>query len=594
MNKLVRLTLYCLVIGAIIAAALTSVYCSDSNFWTPNGVWSVLPPIIAIVLAFATRNVLIALLAGLLSAAYLMALRSLSPLSAVPESFEIATQQMLFVVTKPFNAGVLLQCGVIGGLVGLLTAGGGVRAIAELFAKFARGPVSAQIVSWILGFFIFFDDYANVQIRGPIARPIADRNRVSREKLAFILDATAAPIAGVALVSTWIGTELAYINSGLVDAGLTETYSPYGLFVASIPYRFYNVLMLAFVFLSAVTLRDFGAMRRAEVLARQGRLRDMDRGEISVEQALDGDDASDSKDSKDAKRNSLFVDSLFAIVPLLVLVCSAFWFFYSSGRLAILEGGDPEQIALVQTTSPESLRAVLGKADAAVSIFRAALLAGIVAFCLNVLFRRNTAAEAIVAWLNGVKSLVFTFAILILAWALSTCINRENLGAAQFLVSALSEGTPTFLLPSLVFILAAIVSFATGTSYGTMAIITPLAIPFANALAPGDYSYLVACVGSVLTGAIFGDHSSPISDTTILSATSARCGMLEHVGTQLGYAIFVAIVSVLFGFLPVGLGAPIAVVLPVALVVLALLLWKFGKKTPEWKPENNESTDSRG
>ena len=487
---------------------------------------------------------------------------------------------MLDVVAKPGNAGILLQCGAIGGLVGLLAASGGVRAVAEQCVKLARGPIGAQLVSWLLGLFVFFDDYANVQIRGPIVRPITDRARVSREKLAFILDATAAPIAGIALISTWIGTEVAYLDSGLTDAGLSGNISAYGLFVSSIPYRFYNLLMLAFVFFSAVTLRDFGPMRKAEILARKGFLRDMNSEVISIDDALSG--ASDGVESgaKSLKKKSTLGTSLFAIVPLLVLIVSAFAFFYASGRTAIMAGGDAEKIATIQELNATSIREILGAADAAVSIFRAALLAGIVAFGMNVVFRKTTVSGSVNAWLAGVKSLCFTFVILILAWTLSTCINKDHLGTAQFLVGALSEGTPTFLLPTLIFVFAAVISFATGTSYGTMAIVTPLAIPFANALMPGDYPYLIACAAAVLTGAIFGDHGSPISDTTILSATSARCGMLEHVETQLPYGLFVAGIAILFGFLPVGFGVSIWVVLPVAIATTCLSLRIFGKKIP--------------
>ncbi|MBP5621998.1 MAG: hypothetical protein J6X44_08290, partial [Thermoguttaceae bacterium] len=524
---------------------------------------------------------------GIFSATYLMAIQDSSSYAALGRAFVISTEQAMGVVAKPGNAGILLQCGAIGGLVALLAASGGIRAIAELFVKLAKGAASSQIVAWLLGLFIFFDDYANVQIRGPIVRPITDRNRVSREKLSFILDATAAPIAGVALISTWIGTELSYIESGLVDAGLDSTYQAYTIFVSSIPYRFYNLLMLAFIFFSAIMLRDFGAMYKAEVLARKGYLRDMNLKLVTIEEAMSGasdgllSDGDKNAEKVKAPRKSWLWDITLAFVPIFVLIFSAFGFFYASGRAAILASGDAVKIASVETISASSIRDVLGAADAAISIFQSAMLSGIVAFVMVVFSRRLSAEEAVSAWLNGVKSLTFTFVILILAWTLSTCIGKDHLGTAKFLVGALSGGTPAFLLPSLIFVLAAIVSFSTGTSYGTMAIITPLAIPFANALAPGDYPYLVVATSAVLTGAIFGDHSSPISDTTILSATSARCGMLEHVGTQIEYALYVAAVAILFGFLPVGLGISIWAVLPVSIFAVFVLLLAKGKKVPE-------------
>ncbi len=602
MNKIIRVVFYWVIIVAICAATWTSTQFPDSTFWSPSGIWSILPPLVAIVLAFATKNVLVSLLVGVFTAAYLLGLRDHSPLGAIVEAFNISSQQMLNVVAKPGNAGILLQCGAIGGLVAVLAVNGGLRALAEKVVKLARGPASSQIVTWALGLFIFFDDYANVQIRGPIVRPITDRNRVSREKLSFILDATAAPIAGIALISTWIGTELSYINSGLADAGLSDSIQAYSLFVSSIPYRFYNLLMLVFIFLSAVMLRDFGAMYKAEVLAREGYLRDMNLNLVTIEAAMNGasdgvegagvmngsekdvekETALNSPDAiaEESKKKSSWSGAMFALVPLLVLILSAFSFFYTSGRAAIIASGDVDKIAQIEHLNAQSIRDILGAADAAISIFRAALLAGIVAFVMSVASKRVTMSDAVNAWMSGVKSLSFTFVILILAWTLSTCINKDNLGTARFLVGALSDGTPAFLLPSLIFVFAAIVSFSTGTSYGTMAIITPLAIPFANALCPGDYTYLVAATSAVLTGAIFGDHSSPISDTTILSATSARCGMLEHVGTQIEYALYVGGIAILFGFLPVGAGLSVWIALPIAMLAIFLLLLFKGKKVP--------------
>ncbi|MBQ9813572.1 MAG: hypothetical protein IJM54_09710 [Thermoguttaceae bacterium] len=587
MSKFVRSSFYALIVVSLVAATVTSTAFPESAFWAPTGVWSILPPIVAILLAFATKNVVVSLLVGVFSAAYLIAIQKFAPCAALGQAFVISTQQAMGVVAKPGNAGILLQCGAIGGLVALLAASGGIRAIAELFVKLAKGAASSQIVAWLLGLFIFFDDYANVQIRGPIVRPITDRNRVSREKLSFILDATAAPIAGIALISTWIGTELSYIEAGLVDAGLDSTYQAYTIFVSSIPYRFYNLLMLAFIFLSAIMLRDFGTMYKAEILARKGYLRDMNLNVVTIEEAMNGAsdgliaDVDKNAEGVETSRKSGLWDITLALVPILVLIVSAFGFFYASGRAAIFAGGDPDKIASIETISASSIRDVLGAADAAISIFQAAVLAGIVAFVMIVVSGRASTEQAVSAWLNGVKSLTFTFVILILAWTLSTCIGKDHLGTAKFLVGALSEGTPAFLLPTLIFVLAAIVSFSTGTSYGTMAIITPLAIPFANALAPGDYPYLIVATSAVLTGAIFGDHSSPISDTTILSATSARCGMLEHVGTQIEYALYVALIAIVFGFLPVGFGAPIWAVLPVSIVAVLILLLVKGKKVPD-------------
>ncbi len=569
-----------LIFVALAAASWTSGWTTEDGwsegtlaFFSPGGVWSLLPPIIAIALAFMTKNVVVSLLLGVFSGAFLMGLHTQSPGAATVDSFIRATQYMRTSVANPWNAGILLQCGAIGGLIALMTGNGGVRAVAERISKRARGPVSTQIVTWVLGLFIFFDDYANVQIIGPIMRPISDRNRVSREKFAFIIDSTAAPIAGIALISTWIGTELSYIKEGFDAAGI-ENIGPYALFVSTIPYRFYNILMLFFVLLSACMLRDFGSMRKAEQLARKGYLCDLDSKIIHIG---DGETGEASQKSPQESFSTMF----FALIPLGILVVTAFACFYFSGRAKILAGEDQALIELMSRPFAfDTIRECFSASDASIAIFRAALLAGIVAFVMSVVSGKMTASDAVGTWLEGVKSLVFTFVILILAWSLAACIGREGLGTAKFLVSTFSASVPAFLLPTLIFVLGSVISFATGTSYGTMAILMPLAIPFAHELAPGDYTYLAGVSSAVLTGAIFGDHCSPISDTSILSSMGARCGLMEHVNTQLPYALWVAVLSIVFGFLPVGLGLSIKIVLPLSLVSVFVLILVRGKKVP--------------
>lgn len=597
-----------LILAALIAAAWTSGFnsadgwCEETvDFFAPGGVWSLLPPIIAIALAFMTKNVVVSLLVGVFSGAFLIALQSQSPGMAVLDSFTLSSQFMRNSVANPWNAGILLQCGAIGGLIALMTGSGGVRAVADRISRYARGPVSSQIVTWILGLFIFFDDYANVQIVGPVMRPITDKNKVSREKLAFLLDSTAAPIAGIALISTWIGTELSYIKEGFDAAGI-DNIAPYSLFVSTIPYRFYNILMLFMVLLTAVMLREFGVMRKAEILARKGWIRELDSRLIRLEDAQ-REEFADSRN--DLQTDSLSVEDeseveglqkmerlqktksepfsamFFALIPLAVLVVTAFVSFYFSGRAKILDGENVDLITMMSRPFAfDTIRECFSASDASIAIFRAALLAGIVAFAMCVVSKKMKASEAVGLWINGVKSLVFTFVILILAWSLASCIGRDGLGTAKFLVGTFSTSVPVFLLPTLIFVLGAVISFATGTSYGTMAILMPLAIPFAHELMPGDYSYLVAVSSAVLTGAIFGDHCSPISDTTILSSMGARCGLMEHVNTQLPYALWVAVLSILFGFLPVGLGFSVTFVLPLSLLSVFVLLLIFGRKVP--------------
>ncbi|HHY91139.1 MAG TPA: Na+/H+ antiporter NhaC family protein, partial [Clostridiales bacterium] len=250
-----------------------------------------------------------------------------------------------------------------------------------------------------------------------------------------------------------------------------------------------------------------------------------------------------------------------------------------NGYQAILGGEDQELIQLVQNApfSFAALRETFGASDASIVLFQAALLACIVAIIMGVSQKLMSLEEAIDTWIEGVKSLVITALILMMAWSLSSVI--KELGTAKYLVSVLSDTIPPFLLPTIIFVMGAIISFATGTSYGTMGILMPLAVPLAFAISP-EPSYVLVSTGAVLTGAIFGDHCSPISDTTILSSMGSACDHLEHVKTQIVYALVVAVATIVFGYIPVGLGVPIGIVLPLSIALIGLLVYFIGKPVP--------------
>ena len=440
------------------------------------------------------------------------------------------------------------------------------EAVAEALAKRAKTPRSTQIVTWLLGLFVFFDDYANALIVGPIMKPVADKMKVSREKLSFIIDATAAPIAGLAIISTWIGLEVGLIGDAF--AGIGQNVDSFGVFLQTIPYRFYNILILAFVVISAVLLRDFGPMRKAEIKARRG---EQELKDIAIDE--------ETAEEFEAKRG-IKLSIWNAIIPIGTLIVAALASFYYSGYTAIMVG---EDIALkaVLTESPFSFTAIqqtFSNADASIALFQAALFASIVALILGVCKKIFTISEGIEIWIDGMKGLIITGVILILAWSLSSVI--KELGTAQYLVTLLSDSLPQFLLPSVIFIFGAVISFATGTAYGTMGILMPLAIPLAHAISP-DMTYIIMSTSAVLTGAIFGDHCSPISDTTIMSSMGAGCDHIAHVKTQMWYALFVAVITILFGYIPVGLGLPVYIVLPLSIIGLGLLIYFIGRPVDE-------------
>ena len=528
------------------------------------GMWTVLPPLVSIVLAFLTKNVVVSLFIGTITGCIMLKLNGFNIITALTQGFIDFTYRALNSLADPWNAGIILQVLVIGGVIHLVAKMGGAKAIAEALARKAKTVKSAQLTTWLLGLAVFFDDYANSLIVGPIMRPVTDKLGVSREKLAFVIDATAAPIAGLAIISTWIGLEVGLIGDALKSVGIQA--DGFGVFLETIPYRFYNILILAFVVISAITLREFGPMLKAERRARRGEV--LSTTEIS----------SDSEDLEPIEGIKLSVWN--AIIPIGVLIVSSLIGFYYSGWVTIMGGEDLAIIELMNNTpfSFAGIQAAFSNADASVVLFQSALLATIVALILGVSRKIFTISEGIGIWIEGMKGLLITGVILILAWSLSSVI--KELGTASYLVGVLSDAIPAFLLPAIIFILGSIIAFATGTAYGTMGILMPLAIPLAFAINP-EWNFVIVSTSAVLTGAIFGDHCSPISDTTILSSTGAGCDHIEHVRTQIWYAIFVGIVTVLFGYIPAGLGLSIFIVLPLSLVALFILTMIFGKKVDD-------------
>lgn len=530
------------------------------------GVWTILPPLVSIVLAFITKNVIVSLFIGTMTGCIMLQLNGFNIIQALSQGFIDFTYRALNSLADPWNAGIILQVLVIGGVIHLVAKMGGAKAIAEALAKKAKTVKSAQLTTWLLGLAVFFDDYANSLIVGPIMRPVTDKLGVSREKLAFVIDATAAPIAGLAIISTWIGLEVGLIGDALQSVGIEA--DGFGVFLETIPYRFYNILILAFVVITSITLREFGPMLNAERRARKGEVSPLT--EIAV----------DSEDLEPIEGVKLSIWN--AIIPIGVLVGSSLVGFYYSGWVTVMGGEDLAIIEMMNNfpLSFASIQAAFSNADASIVLFQSALLATIVALVLGVSRKIFKISEGIGIWVEGMKGLLITGVILILAWSLSSVI--KEIGTAPYLVGILSDTIPAFLLPAIIFILGSIIAVATGTAYGTMGILIPLAIPLAYAINP-DWQFLVVSTSAVLTGAIFGDHCSPISDTTILSSTGAGCDHIEHVRTQIWYALFVGVITVVFGYIPAGLGLSFWIVLPISLVALVIFTMIFGKKVEDIK-----------
>ncbi|WP_270985685.1 Na+/H+ antiporter NhaC family protein [Campylobacter helveticus] len=547
------------------------------------GFITLLPPFIAIVLAFITKDVILSLFMGVLSGTFLLSLASniffvdtialINIYDTLVESFSKIINYVLKSVSDPVNAGIILQILCIGGLVALITKMGGAKAIALKFAKRAKTAVSAQLNTWFIGLLIFFDDYANLLIVGPIMRPLADRFKISREKFAFIIDSTAAPVAGIAIISTWIGLEVSLIKNAYASIGISDI-SAFGIFVETIPYRFYNIFMLFFVALTAIMGREFGSMYAAQVRAKTT-------GQIAPLPKSATLDTAELEDQFLAPKEDIKIRAFDAIVPVMTLIILAILGFYFNG-FAALEGEELIS-AKANPLSFETLRSVFGSADSSIVLFQAALFAAIVAIFIGVRRKIFSVKEAIETWIYGWKTMIFTIVLLLLAWSLSSIV--KDLGTSTFITNLLADKLPEFVLPATIFAFASLISFAIGTSYGTMGVLMPLAVPLAFEIAKLNgmeaealHHYMVLNISCVLTGAIFGNHCSPISDNVILSSMSAKCDHIEHVRTQIPYALFICAISLFTGYIPVALGLSVWLVLPLNFVLITLLLRLIGKK----------------
>lgn len=528
---------------------------------------SLLPPLVTIVLALVFHEVVISLFAGIWLGA--LFLEGWNPLDAALSSVD---QYVVGALTKePTHVYIVVFSLLLGGMVGVMNRSGGTQGIVNVLRPLATSRRRGQLAAWLGGVLIFFDDYANTLIVGNTMRPITDRLKVSREKLSYIVDSTAAPVAAIGVISTWIGFEVSLIRDSLAQAAgqvtdaslrgdlLGGSEAAFGVFLHSIPYLFYPILALLFVLLIGITGRDFGAMRAAEARAAGG-------GGVHRPDAVLAAESNQGTMSPPPGAPCRWYN---AALPLLTVVITVMLGLYFSGR-AGTSVDDP------------SLLEIIGAADPFKPLLWGSFLGCAMAIGLVITQQLLTLQEAIDAWLGGLRSMILAMVILILAWGLGAI--TAALGTGPYLSTILQETLPLQALPALVFVVAAATSFATGTSWGTMSILFPVAVPLAVAMGAGtgfgggdEYSVLLGVISSVMAGSIFGDHCSPISDTTVMSSMASACDHIDHVRTQLPYALTVAAVSMLVGDIPASFGLSPWISLGIGVLLLAGILRYFGR-----------------
>ncbi|MGZ8868946.1 MAG: Na+/H+ antiporter NhaC family protein, partial [Thermoanaerobaculia bacterium] len=515
-----------------------------------RGWLSIIPPVVAIVLALLLREVLASLTIGIFAGALI--LYNWNPITAFARSVDSIIAPAL---ADSDHAKIILFSMLLGGMIGLISRSGGTMGIVDRVRKYATTPRRGQLAAWIMGVLIFFDDYANTLIVGSTMRPVTDRLRISREKLAYIVDSTAAPVASVFPISTWIGFEIGLIAAAFTQLGITM--NPYVTFLETIPFRFYPILALVLGFTIAATCRDFGPMLKAELRASQT-------GAVVApgDTPLADYNAVALTAPADIPRRAFN-----ALIPIATVVGVAIAGMYVSGAAGLNRADYPG------TTT--WLREVFSNASSIDSLLWASLAAVIVALFLPLVQRLLTVKQAMEALVEGFKSMLLAIIVLVLAWGIGRI--TIELHTADFVVG-IAEGviSPHFL-PVLVFIAAAAISFATGTSWGTMAILMPLVIPIAHRLSVAaghpngselHHILMLGTISSVLAGSVWGDHCSPISDTTILSSMGAGSDHIAHVRTQLPYALAIGVLGMIIGDIPTAYGLSPWISLAVGTVVI--------------------------
>jgi len=498
--------------------------------------WSLFPPLVAILTAAFTGQLILGLRRALVDFIWLP-------------------------VWQSFQLYILAFTTALIGMVRVVSLAGGTQGIAEVLAARADGARSTRIATYLLGMAIFFDDYANTLVVGTTMRPIADRFRVSREKLAYLVDSTAAPVAGVAVISTWIGYEVGYFDQIMQDLG--TGISGYELFFRALPARFYCLLTLTFVGLSVLLRRDFGPMLKAERRARRT-------GQVLAPGARP---MSGSGTESLPAPEGIKPHWLVAVLPVLTVVLGVVV------GMQVDAWGAPEVAAARQEYSAANWRywsVVFSHAEGARVMFFAALAGSLLAFGMA-LSRRNNLGHRplrplpiLRTWVEGIIGFRHALVILILAWAIREACNA--VGTSDYLLASLGTSLRPEAVPVIIFLLASLVAFSIGTSWATMAILLPTGLPLAHEL--GGLPLTVLAAAAVLDGAIFGDHCSPISDTTVLSSIASSCDHLHHVKTQFPYAVVTMAIAALVGYLGTALAYPsyVGLALGVGCVTAVLLV----------------------
>ncbi|PCJ27544.1 MAG: sodium:proton exchanger [SAR86 cluster bacterium] len=489
------------------------------------GILSLVPPLLTIAVALYSKNVLLALVSGILSGTLILA--NFNPFNAMLDAIE---NQVLKEVVNGTQIQVILVIFIIGGFVKLLEVSGGAGAFARKMTSIVTSRSRAQIIVWLSGLGIFFTDSGNSLIIGPLYRSVFDEFKICREKLAYILDTTSSPISILIPFIGWGAYIMSLIDKSYAEIGLSE--DSFAVLIKVIPFQFYAFLALATVPIIVFIGKDYGPMRRMQARYIAG----VDEDNMAPVRALSEKDS----ETKDAE----IVDDRIGI------------FLYPLGVMLLLVGGLITWHATHDGISGVHIRSTLIIAYLCASLT-----------CVEMMrrYRSTSYTESLGVFIKGAESMVYISIVLVLAWSLSSV--TSDIHTADYIASIISGSVSPMYFPMIVFVLGAVISLSTGSSYGTFAILMSIAVPVGFDL--GASMYLT--IAAVLSGGLFGDHVSPISDTTVLASVGAECAHLDHVSTQAAYAGVTGLVALIaYGFAGV---YETPFVLPIAFVILFVMMY---------------------
>lgn len=552
--------------------------------------WAILPPLVAIIFALLFKEVLVALLSGIFIGAATLGFYTDGFRGIFGGFLAVLDHYVLGALANRDHLSVIVFSLLIGAIVALISKNGGMRGVVNRIVKYAQNRSSGMMTTYLLGLAIFFDDYANSLVVGNTMRPVTDKLKISREKLAYLVDSTAAPVSAIAFVTTWIGAELGYISSAVEkinENNVLISEGVYSIFVNSLAYSFYPILTLVFIFLLIRSQRDFGPMLHAErkALLRKDALNDL--SSEATKEALNHEEFEPADLNK--------VRSFNAIIPIVIIVLGTLigliytgmssWYdlFEAKGIdssltfFEALKKANPEVNSTVQLVGT-----IIGNADSYSALLWASVTALFAALVLSVSQGILSLGKSMETVVQGIKTMLPAVLILVLAWSLAEV--TKDMNTADVIKNAFGSNFGAWLLPAITFVISAVIAFSTGSSWSTMAIVYPIMLPTAFAVASGTGDPMLIfynTVASVLAGAVLGDHCSPISDTTILSSLATSCDHIEHVRTQIPYALTVGLVSLVVGIIPASFGVSSFLTFPIAIALLYLIIRKFGKKMVE-------------